>query len=373
MTAYSRANFDCLVKKLNPALHFAQSVISIRLRWRSTLAGPHANLLMTRVLPPSSPKAVPFALASMQRQAIGSVLMAIVILTLMDAGIKLLTASYGTPQILVMRYSAGLLVGLVIFAGLFAMRRIPLPGWASVRRSFQRAVLVTLVAGSFFYSLSVIPLAEATAIAFTAPLYIALLGWLILKEPVAGATWIAILIGLVGVGIISSNAMSEEAFSGAVSGYAAAAIASFAYAGALILTRLHAASDPVPSMITLQAGFSALLATPFLILTMMGMAVDGRAFQMPDGDTLWLVLGIGFLGTVGHLFMAYGFKHAPAGKLGPLEYTSLIWAAFYGYVLFEEVPSWRMLVGSALIVAGTMLVMRKERRRKPADAGQPAG
>lgn len=304
----------------------------------------------------------------MQRQAIGSVLLAIIILTLMDAGIKLLTAHYGTPQILVMRYSAGLLVGLVIFACLFAMGRIALPGWASVKRSFQRALLVTIVAGCFFYALSVIPLAEATAIAFTAPLYIAILGWFILKEPVAGTTWIAIVIGLVGVGIISTNALGESAFSGALTGYVAAAIASLAYAGALILTRLHAASDPVPSMITLQAAFSALLALPFMVLTMMGLAIDGRTFLMPDGDTLWLVLGIGFLGTVGHLFMAYGFKHAPAGKLGPLEYTSLIWAAFYGYVLFDEVPSWRMLIGSALIVAGTMLVMRRERSKKTVNA-----
>lgn len=316
---------------------------------------------MTRVLPPSAPKAAPFALASMKRRAMGSVLLAIVILTLMDAGIKLLTATYGTPQILVMRYSAGFLVGLIIFAGLLATGRITLPGRACVKRSFQRASVVIIVAGCFFYALSVIPLAEATAIAFTAPLYIAILGWIILKEPVAGRTWIAILIGLVGVGVISSNAVGEQALSGALSGYVAAAIASFAYAAALIMTRLHAASDPVPSMITIQAGFSALLALPFLGLTMIGLAVDDRPFVMPDSQTLWLVLGIGFLGTIGHLFMAYGFKHAPAGKLGPLEYTSLIWAVFYGFALFGEVPSWRMLAGSALIVAGTMLVMRREK------------
>lgn len=314
---------------------------------------------MTRALPPSLPKPVPFALASMQRRAMGSVLLAILILTLMDAGIKLLTVSYGTPQILVMRYSAGFLFGLVIFAGLFTMHRICLPDWACVKRSFQRAVVVTIVAGCFFYALSVIPLAEATAIAFTAPLYIAILGWIILKEPVAGKTWIAIVVGLVGVGIISSNAVGEEALSGALSGYVAAAIASFAYAAALIMTRLHAASDPVPSMITIQAGLSALLALPFLGLTMMGLALDDRPFLMPDSATLWLVLGIGFLGTTGHLFMAYGFKHAPANKLGPLEYTSLISAMFYGFVIFGEVPSWRMLAGSALIVAGTWLVMHK--------------
>lgn len=314
---------------------------------------------MTRALPPSAPKAVPFALASMQRQAMGSVLLAIVILTLMDAGIKLLTQTYGTPQILVMRYAAGFLVGLMIFAGLLITNRISLPDWPCLKRSFQRAAVVIIVAGTFFYALSVIPLAEATAIAFTAPLYIAVLGWLILKEPVAGKTWIAIIIGLIGVAIISSAAMGEQALSGALSGYIAAAIASFAYAVALIMTRLHAASDPVPTMITFQAGFSALLTLPFLGLTMMGFAIDGRPYIQPDGATLWLALGIGFLGTIGHLFMAHGFKHAPASKLGPLEYTSLISAAFYGFVFFGEVPGWRMLAGSALIVAGTWLVMRK--------------
>lgn len=303
---------------------------------------------------------LPFALASMRRRAMGSVLMAIVVLTLMDAGIKLLTATYGTPQIMVMRYGAGFMYALVIFLWLFATTKVGMPSWRSVARSFLRSVVVTIVAGCFFYALSVIPLAEATAIAFTAPLFIALLGWLMLKEPVGGSTWIAILVGLLGVAIISSAAfMTDTAFSGALSGYIAASIASIFYALAMILTRKHAASDPVPSMIMTQSGISALLATPLLILTVAGFAVDGRPYVTPDMPGLWLVLGIGFLGTIGHLFMAYGFKHAPAGELGPMEYTGLIWAVFYGFVFFSEVPGWRMLAGSALIVVGTWLVMRK--------------
>jgi S-adenosylmethionine uptake transporter len=67
------------------------------------------------------------------------------------------------------------------------------------------------------------------------------------------------------------------------------------------------------------------------------------------------------LGTCGHLFMTYGFKHAPAAKLGPMEYTSLLWAAFYGFVFFQEVPGVRLLIGSALIVLGTWIVIRKEK------------
>lgn len=289
-----------------------------------------------------------------------SVLVAIVILTLMDAGIKLLTATYGTPQILVMRYGAGFLFAFAIFLWLLATAKLGVPSWRSLARSLQRSVLITIVAGCFFYALSVIPLAEATAIAFTAPLHIAVLGWLVLKEPIGSSTWIAILVGLLGVAIISSTAFTNEtAFSGTLSGYITASIASLAYAMVLILTRKHAASDPVPSMIMIQSGFSALLATPVLLLAIAGFAVDGRPFVMPDMPTLWLVLGIGFLGTIGHLFMAYGFKHAPAGELGPLEYTGFIWAVFYGFVFFAEVPGWRMLAGSALIVAGTWLVMRK--------------
>ncbi|WP_375571199.1 DMT family transporter [Ahrensia marina] len=307
---------------------------------------------------PASP--APLALASMQRRAMGSVLIAIAILTLMDAGIKLMAGTFGTPQILVMRYSAGLLVAAVLFLGLLVSGRVDLPTWRSLVRSFQRSMLVTLVAACFFYALSVIPLAEATAIAFTAPLYLALLGWLILKEPVDGKTWIAILIGLAGVGVISSSAFANG-FSGALSGYIAAAVASFAYAAALVLTRLHAASDPVPTMIMLQSGFSALLALPLLALTIAGFAMDGRPFVPLTSDWLWLALGIGFLGTIGHLFMTYGFKHAPAAKLGPMEYTSLLWAAFYGFVFFAEVPGIRLVLGSALIVIGTWIVMRKEK------------
>jgi drug/metabolite transporter (DMT)-like permease len=296
----------------------------------------------------------------MERRAMGSVLIAIAILTLMDAAIKLMAGTFGTPQIMVMRYGAGLLVALVLFLGLWAFGRVGLPTWRSFVRSFQRSLVVTVVAACFFYALAVIPLAEATAIAFTTPLYLALLGWVILKEPVDGKTWIAIVIGLAGVGVISSSAFTNG-FSGALSGYIAAAVASVAYAAALVLTRLHAASDPVPTMIMLQSGFSALLALPFLALTLAGFAIDGRPFVALDAGWLWLALGIGFLGTCGHLFMTYGFKHAPAAKLGPMEYTSLLWAAFYGFIFFQEVPGVRLLIGSALIVAGTWIVMRKEK------------
>lgn len=299
------------------------------------------------------------------RRAMGSVLIAIAILTLMDAGIKHLTATYGTPQILLIRYGAGFLVALLVVGFLIVRGQLAVPGAGAVKRSFQRSILVTLVAGCFFYALSVIPLAEATAIAFTAPLYIALLGWIILKEPVDGRTWVAILVGLVGVGIISSAAFADG-LSGALSGYIAAAIASLAYAAVLVLTRLHAASDPVPSMIMLQSGFCGLWAVPFVIATMAGFAIDGRPFVVPDSLTLWLALAIGVLGTVGHLFMAWGFKHAEAAKLGPMEYTSLLWAAFYGLVLFGEVPGLRLVIGSLFIVAGTWIVLRKAK-----DTGTP--
>jgi S-adenosylmethionine uptake transporter len=307
---------------------------------------------------PAAP--VPFALASMQRRAMGSVLIAIAILTLMDAGIKLMTGTFGTPQILVMRYSAGFLVAFLVFLGLLIFGRVGWPTWRSLMRSLQRSMIVTIVAFCFFYALSVIPLADATAIAFTAPLYLALLGWVVLKEPVDGKTWIAILIGLAGVGVISSSAFTNG-FSGALSGYIAAAVASFAYAMALVLTRLHAASDPVPTMIMLQSGFSALFALPLLALTLAGVAIDDRPFVALNAGWLWLALGIGILGTCGHLFMTYGFKHAPAAKLGPMEYTSLLWAAFYGFVFFQEVPGLRLILGSVLIVVGTWIVMRKEK------------
>ncbi|MGD1886073.1 MAG: DMT family transporter [Cohaesibacteraceae bacterium] len=304
----------------------------------------------------------PTGTAVSTRRAMGSVVIAIAILTLMDAGIKQLTATFGTPQILVMRYGAGFLVASLVLAVLLWLGRVGFPSVGAVKRSFQRSFLVVTVAMCFFYSLSVVPLADATAIAFTAPLYLALLGWLVLKEPVSPRSWLAVVIGLIGVFIIASDAWaSTGAFTGALSGYIAASVASLAYAGVLIMTRLHAASDPVPTMITLQSAFSGLLALPFLGLTVAGFAIDGRPFVLPDVDTLWLVLGIGVLGTIGHLFMAWGFKHAEAAKLGPMEYTSLLWAAFYGFLLFGEVPGWRLLIGCVFIIAGTWIVMRGER------------
>ncbi|MEM1288463.1 MAG: DMT family transporter [Pseudomonadota bacterium] len=296
------------------------------------------------------------------RKAMGSVLIAIAILTLMDAGIKFWAESFGTPQILVMRYGAGALVGGVILLGLALAGHGQRISRGSVKRAVQRSLLIWFVAGLFFYSLSVIPLAEATAIAFTAPIYTALLGWVILREPVNARTWLAILIGLFGVLIISLGSLDTDgAQPGALSGYIAAAVSCVFYAAAMVLTRLHAATDPVPQMVFLQAGFSCLFSMPLLLLTLAGAPIDGRPFLFPSEQMLWLGLAIGVLGTIGHLFMAWGFKHAPAAKLGPMEYTGLLWAAAYGFIFFSEIPSLRLMAGCFFIVLGTWIVMRGER------------
>ena len=80
------------------------------------------------------------------------------------------------------------------------------------------------------------------------------------------------------------------------------------------------------------------------------------------------VLAIGALGTMGHLLFAEAYKRAPAARIGAIEYTGFIWAAGIGIIAFGEWPTVPMLAGAALIVSGSLMLLRKPAAKGPVTA-----
>jgi S-adenosylmethionine uptake transporter len=286
-----------------------------------------------------------------------SVLLAVAAFTLMDAVVKAETAHYLTTQVVALRYAFGFTfaVPLVIWT-LWTGHRITAQ---SLKANGLRGIVVVSTALSFFYAVSVLPLAEVIAITFLAPLFMALWGRLLLKEHVAPRIWAAIGIGFIGVIIIVGGRMGDGGTVSDASGIIAALSAAILYALANVLLRKQSAYDTVFVLVFLQTGVAFALVSP--------LAVFG---WRPVLEASWWNFALaGALGTFAQVFMAWGFSRAKAAKLGVLEYTAFPWAAWFGYLFFGEVPGLEAVLGAGLIIAAALIANRPERsRRTPVTA-----
>lgn len=262
----------------------------------------------------------------------------------MDAVIKAQMQQHPFLLALFMRFAMGAVCALVVVAAL----RPPVPTRASVIGNSARIPIVILTAGSFFYSVSVLPLAEALTLSFLAPVFVALLGALILKERLDGRILQALGFGLAGM-LVMVWPRLQGGVTGAELGVAAALFSALSYAFNLILLRKIAVKEH-PAIIVLfqNAGPALCLAWPAYFV-----------LQPISGGDLLAYLGAGALGVAGHFSLTSAFARAPASRLAPIEYTALVWASLLGWFVFGEAPLWTTYAGALLIIAGAFAVSRR--------------
>lgn len=271
-------------------------------------------------------------------------LLGIALLTAMDGVVKAQMQSHPFIVALFMRFAMGGVCALAVLAIL----RPPAPTRASVIGNSIRVPVVVLTAGSFFYSISVLPLAEALTLAFLAPVFVALLGGLLLKEKMDAPIWQALGFGVAGMLVMVWPRLQGQV-SGAGLGVAAALFSAVTYAFNLILLRRIALKEHPAVIVAFQnCGPALLLAVPAAL-----------AFVPLTGRDVLIYLAAGALGVAGHLLLTSAFAKAEASRLAPLEYTALIWASLLGYAFFDEVPLITTYAGAVLIVAGAIAISRR--------------
>ncbi|MDJ1157905.1 DMT family transporter [Chelatococcus sp. SYSU_G07232] len=282
----------------------------------------------------------------MMRNAFLRAAVGIALLSAMDAVIKAVAARYPTFEVTFLRFASGTLVALAVVA----VRR---PGWPSretVAVNASRALLVVFTASCFFYALGRLPLAEALALSFLSPIFLALFGMIILRERVGGRIVVALAAGFIGMLVIVSGLGEAGGVTRIPWDGAAAALASaLSYALSMVLLRARAARDRVEIIILFQNVGPALVIAP----------LAAGAWVVPAVPDYTLFALIGLLGTTGHLILATAFARAEAARLAPLEYTAMVWAVLLGFVFFGEWPGVTTLAGAALIIAGAFAVVRR--------------
>jgi S-adenosylmethionine uptake transporter len=268
------------------------------------------------------------------------------LLTLMDALVKLLSARYPALQIAFLRYAFGL-------AGATAYAAWSPPGWPTreaVLYNGVRAAIIVVTATTFFFALARLPLADAIALSFIAPVLTALLGVSLLGERLDWRISVALAAGFAGMllivgGKVGGAGLDREAAIGA----AAVLVSAVGYSLNIIVLRHRATRDPLSQIVLFQNLGPALLLAPPALWGWTPPAL---------GDAALFAL-LGTLGVMAHTMLAHAFARIEAARLAPVGYVTLVWGVLLGQLLFGEVPGLATLAGAALIALGTVLTRRR--------------
>jgi len=282
-----------------------------------------------------------------------AIIAAIALYSVMDATMKSASLAIGA-------YSATLWRSLIGFAVVlpFWLREGPQwPGREALRLHLIRGTVSAGVATSFFYGLVRLPLAEAIAISFIAPLIALGLAALVLGERIVRPALAASLLGLAGVAVIAAGRMGAagahpEAAVGVVAVLASACL----YAWNLILQRQQAQLARPAEVALFQNMVAALVlsfAAPWLLV-------------MP-GTAAWLSTGTSAVLAATSLMLAsWAYGRAQAQMLVPFEYTAFLWAAAIGWLAFGEKVTAPTVLGACLIVAGCWIAAPRKRTEQSA-------
>ena len=287
--------------------------------------------------PPSSPIAIPFAVATL----------GIALFSGMDALMKHLALGLGTYNALLWRTLAGAVFGGIVFLA----TRTPWPSRKVLRLHLIRGGLSVVMAILFFWGLARVPLAQGVALAFVAPLIALYLAALILKEKIERRAVFASLLGFAGVVVILAGQaearLGPEALRGSLSILLSAAL----YAYNIILMRQQAqVARPIE-----VAFFMSLIMTSGFLLAAPWLAVPPPAAELPA------VGGAAALAFVSLILLSWAYARAEAQYLAPVEYTAFIWAALFGVLAFAEPVRPLTLAGAAMIVAACLFAARRAR------------
>lgn len=274
---------------------------------------------------------------------IGLMLLGIFLFSVNDVMGKWLVATYSVGQVLLLRSAAALVI-LAPFlwrGGVKAMRRAPLPGL-----QLLRIVLSTVEVAFFYWAVVYLPLADVMTFYLAGPIYVAALAALLLGERLDPARIGAMVLGFAGVLIALRPSPATLSFPALI-----AIAGSLCFAFMMILTRkLRGTSDAV------------LVSGQTLGALAFGVAAAPLGWVTPSAIDFGLLSLLGVVALVAHVCVNRSLMLAPASVVAPYQYTLILWAVVFGYIVFGDVVGVWTLIGAALIIGAGIMLLWMERR-----------
>jgi len=225
-------------------------------------------------------------------------------------------------------------------------------GWRSLRTGkaglhVLRAATGTACWYALFFAITQIPLANATLLTYTAPLWMPLIAWAVTRQRVAGPTWIGAGIGFVGV-LLVLQPQGHGVTVGEVSAFAGALL----LAVAMMSVRWLGATEPVFRILFYYFLLSTVMSVPIAL-------ADWKPILAPAWP--WLV-GLGFAQLLSQLLIVIAYRYASAEKLGPFIYSVIVFTAVADWLFWNHPPTLVTYGGMALVIGGGLIAIRARRQ-----------
>lgn len=276
-------------------------------------------------------------------KGITAMLVAVGAFAVMDATIKHLAAAYPPLQVSCLRGLSSIpffLLG-VAFAG----------GWRTLipirwSEHFVRGALAIAMLWTFVYSVGHLPLGTAYGIFLSSPLLITALSALFLRDHVGLHRWLAVGCGMAGVLVILRPGGGDVMTFAGIAAFGSA----LCYAISAVMIRKMSRTES-----TLSIGMS------FMVLVSIGTGIAAFPDWVPvlREHLPWLLL-LGISGALGQYLVIFAFRCAPPAVIAPFEYTAILWGLTLDWVLWSTVPSARVIVGAAVVIASGLYVIYRE-------------
>ena len=210
---------------------------------------------------------------------------------------------------------------------------------------FKRCLAGLIALVSIFIALRNLPLATVVSISFAAPIFITIFSIFLLKEKVGIYRWLAVLVGFVGIIFIT-----EPGFSSLNLYYIYPIIFCLGLSYVAIAIRKLSSTEPV-SLISFFFSFSIMLLS-FLSFY--------QNWILPSLIDLFLLSLIGILGGLANLWLSQSYKLSEVSLVTPLKYLALVFAIIFGYFIWDEVPTFKTLLGAGLVILSSFIIFRRE-------------
>ena len=263
-------------------------------------------------------------------------------LTINDAMAKYLTQSYPVGQVMALR---GLSIILLLIAFLFFMNNLKALKIFSWKGHLFRAGAMTGSTFFFITGLSLLPITDAIAIAFVAPILTTILGVIILREAVSWKRWAAIFVGFFGVIIILQP--TSDAFK----------IAAIAPMGA---AAFGAARDVITRAISGSENSLSILFTSMLMITIAGFLTYPLGWSAVKPNHIWIFITSSLLVGLAQYLMIEAFRLGEVALISPFKYSSLLWATLIGLVIWNDLPSKHVVLGAFILILSGIYLLRNE-------------
>ena len=215
------------------------------------------------------------------------------------------------------------------------------------RLQMLRGVVSIAAMMSWFYGLSMVPLAEATALSFTNVIFGSLAAIIFLREKMTMARGIAVFIGFVGVLVILRPGFVQMDI-----GVVCVLFSALCWGCSVVIVKQLGRTDAAVSIVAWVGIQLSILSLPFALSVWVWPTME---------EWLWLSL-LGTLATIGHLCMVQGLKLTDAMTIFPLDFTRLIWASLFGFFIFSESPDvWTFVGAGIIVISGTFMLYREHR------------